>query len=692
MRHIPGAKAQFYGGRDVRAEARIYPRTPATAIATASATTGLLAVMLLAAVIPCATAQTAASPQRPQDPRHYDATHAGEVVGLGPLWLFQEGDDPWWAAANFDDSKWPVVTAGRHLVDQGYPNANQIWYRTHVLVPADAGQLLLGVEAFYGSYEVFVNGTRIGGEGSLTGRGEARAGRMILFGIPKEAVRSGELIIAIHGVTATAAYALATGAAGIVADTKIVIGGPAALTPQTFASYITSVTNEWIYLFLVLFVVIAVLTLYRALPEQKEYLFIAWCGAFSLVSCCSLLFGYFKLRLPASGVVYGIEIFTASVYAALMYEVVMQLVHRHPPAWMRVLQGLLVFDALLFELCFAGLVPLWVCVSSLAAVHIALDLALPVYLVREVHHGNRDAPVLLAFQLVSSVLQILYYSSYFLYKAHLVTAPYNLPPPLHVGRYSFPSPTITTLYFWGTLLVIVMLRTIRLAREKAEIAAEVEAARTVQQMLIPVVPPVTPGFVVESVYLPARQVGGDFYLVAPSKDGSLLIVTGDVSGKGLQAAMVVSTILGALRNESSRSPTTVLANLNQVLLGQVRGFVTCIAALIAPDGRITLANAGNPAPYLNGRELAVCACLPLGIIAGIAYDETGGHLALGDNLTFVSDGVVEATAPVTRELFGFERTQAISSQAANAIAEAARAFAMGAPQADDITILTVVRV
>jgi serine phosphatase RsbU (regulator of sigma subunit) len=135
----------------------------------------------------------------------------------------------------------------------------------------------------------------------------------------------------------------------------------------------------------------------------------------------------------------------------------------------------------------------------------------------------------------------------------------------------------------------------------------------------------------------------------------------------------------------------VLANLNQVLLGQVRGFVTCTAALIAPDGRITLANAGNPAPYLNGRELAVSAGLPLGMVAGIGYDETAGQLAPGEILTFISDGVVEATAPVTRELFGFERTQAISRQAANTIAEAARAFGVGAPQADDITVLTVAR-
>jgi serine phosphatase RsbU (regulator of sigma subunit) len=80
------------------------------------------------------------------------------------------------------------------------------------------------------------------------------------------------------------------------------------------------------------------------------------------------------------------------------------------------------------------------------------------------------------------------------------------------------------------------------------------------------------------------------------------------------------------------------------------------------------------------------------MVAAIEYEETVALLSQGDLLTFVSDGVVEATAPITRELFGFDRTQAISRQAANAIAEAARAFGTGAPQADDITVLTVARV
>jgi hypothetical protein len=649
----------------------------------------LLAVLLLATVTPCASAQTAAELQHPQDPRHYDATRTGEVVDLGPLWLFQEGDDPAFAAKDFDDSKWPVITTNKSMASQGYRDLNQIWYRVHMHVRPDSGPLVLGITAFGGSYEIFVNGVRIGGQGSVAGRGEFRVSTLILFGIPKEAVRSGELTIALH--RAVGATARATESSGAAAGYgRIMIGGPVALAPLTFESYIRHVWLDWVDLVLISFVVFVVLALYRVLPDQKEYLIIALCGGFQLLSVCAT-FIHVRLLLSFSGMVYGVGVFANAAFLALQVEVVLRLVGLRPARWIRALQGVLILSAPLTELSYAGITPVWVQHTLTSPALIVLYLAVPVYLFREMRRGNRDAPVLFAFQIVFSATGLLNEAGYYLAKAQVVTMFNQNLIRFDVGQFTIVGSDIATIYFWVTLLVILVLRTVRIARERAEIAAEVEAARTVQQMLIPAVPPVTPGFAVESVYLPARQVGGDFFLVVPSGDGSLLIVTGDVSGKGLQAAMVVSTILGALRNESSRSPATVLANLNQVLLGQVRGFVTCTAALIAPDGRIALANAGNPAPYLNGRELAVSAGLPLGMVAGIGYEETAGQLAPGEILTFISDGVVEATAPVTREMFGFERTQAISRQAANAIAEAARAFGVGAPQADDITVLTVAR-
>jgi serine phosphatase RsbU (regulator of sigma subunit) len=195
-----------------------------------------------------------------------------------------------------------------------------------------------------------------------------------------------------------------------------------------------------------------------------------------------------------------------------------------------------------------------------------------------------------------------------------------------------------------------------------------------------------PGFRIESAYVPARNVGGDFFRVLPEADGGVLVVVGDVSGKGLKAAMTVSAIMGALHDYSSIRPAEVLAHLNRVLYGRVGGFVTCCAAFIAMDGTMTLANAGNPAPYCNGEEIAVEPGLPLGILGEASYEETRYQIAPGDRLTFVSDGVVEATNP-QGELYGFGRTQAISTQPAHTIAEAVKRFG----QEDDITVLTLTR-
>ena len=148
--------------------------------------------------------------------------------------------------------------------------------------------------------------------------------------------------------------------------------------------------------------------------------------------------------------------------------------------------------------------------------------------------------------------------------------------------------------------------------------------------------------------------------------------------------MTVGAIIGALRGCPVRKPAAVLAHLNLVLHGQITGFVTCTAALIAVDGNMTIANAGNLPPYRNGQELDVDSGLPLGIAPDASYSESTFQLNPNDRLTFVSDGVVEATNE-RRELFGFHRTQAISTHSANAIAEAAKQFG----QQDDITVLTL---
>lgn len=232
-------------------------------------------------------------------------------------------------------------------------------------------------------------------------------------------------------------------------------------------------------------------------------------------------------------------------------------------------------------------------------------------------------------------------------------------------------------------------RHIRVNTEKAVLEAEMAAAREVQDVILPESGEFFPGYRVESVYRPAQQVGGDFFQILPVGNAGLLIVVGDVAGKGLPAAMLVSMLVGSIRvvAEDSHDPVLILRKLQDRLMGRTRGgFCTALAACIDDNGLVTIANAGHLSPYLDGREIELQGAFPLGIVSGAQYEATSFRLRPGSRLTFYSDGVVEAMNE-KGELFGFDRAKAISIEPASAIVEAAVKFG----QSDDITVVTVER-
>jgi serine phosphatase RsbU (regulator of sigma subunit) len=249
--------------------------------------------------------------------------------------------------------------------------------------------------------------------------------------------------------------------------------------------------------------------------------------------------------------------------------------------------------------------------------------------------------------------------------------------------------SVATILSLAIITVLLLRRFLRGQHEREQFRMEMEQARQVQQMLIPEALPNIPGLTLESEYRPAQQVGGDFFqILAHPSDGSVLIVVGDVAGHGLQAAMLVSLLVGSIRNQSETSfdPLSLLQSLNRRLLGRGQANATCLALRIAPDGSVTLANAGHLPPYVNGKEMSMQGALPLGTAPGTEFAVMKFQLQPGERLTFVSDGVVEATNE-NRELFGFARTQEISEQSAIMIADMAQKFG----QEDDITVVSVVR-
>jgi hypothetical protein len=255
---------------------------------------------------------------------------------------------------------------------------------------------------------------------------------------------------------------------------------------------------------------------------------------------------------------------------------------------------------------------------------------------------------------------------------------------------------ITVSAIAGMLMVLVIgglvmrrfVRTqVRQEVARKAIAQDLEQAHQLQQRVLVPETLASPFFTVEAEYRPAQTVGGDFFQTLTRSDGSLLVVIGDVSGKGVSAAMLVAVLVGAIRNqvEYSFDPTAMLTMLNRRLLGRSGGhFATCLAAEILPDGTMRIANVGHLPPYRNGREMELEGSLPLGLSSDAAPSAQTFTLEPGDRITFLTDGVVEAMSPAS-ELFGFARAQQISGQPATSIAQQAQSFG----QNDDITVLSV---
>ncbi len=263
--------------------------------------------------------------------------------------------------------------------------------------------------------------------------------------------------------------------------------------------------------------------------------------------------------------------------------------------------------------------------------------------------------------------------------------PYHSPLTVMAGPIPIHFASIADLTGVLAIVIIIFGRFVRIQREQQRVNSELSAARSLQELMIPQEKVATPGFEVESVYCPANEVGGDFYHVQPMDDGGVLVVIGDVAGKGLKAAMSVSMIMGALRRTHEHSPARILESMNRVLTGN-DSFTTCLAAWFGADGSLVLASAGHLPPYLNSQEVAVPGGLPLGVLAEASYEEIRLYLHPGDRILLLSDGVVEARRP-TGELFGFDRVHNLSNQTAFTIADTARTFG----QQDDITVLTVRR-
>jgi serine phosphatase RsbU (regulator of sigma subunit) len=242
---------------------------------------------------------------------------------------------------------------------------------------------------------------------------------------------------------------------------------------------------------------------------------------------------------------------------------------------------------------------------------------------------------------------------------------------------------------------------------RQSIEQELRLARSIQQASLPQEVPTLEGWKITPFYQPAREVGGDFYDFHLLSGGRLGLVVGDATGKGVPAALVMSTTCGMLRAVSqaldSSLPGEMLQRVNEALVPSIPAnmFVTCFYAILDPEsGSLRYANAGHDVPYLhrNGAAEELRARgMPLGLMPAMSYEEQEIVLDAGEAALFYSDGLVEAHHP-NGEMFGFPRLRALIAEYAQkeslgeALLEELYSFVgEGWKQEDDITLLTLRR-
>jgi len=642
-------------------------------------------------------------------------SHWAEQVVLGSSsveltgpWKFHKGDNPGWAQADFNDSGWTSVDltppAGSYdpflgssgfmpgwtaLGNFGY--SGYAWYRLKVNVEYDAGVSEGGLaikmpDDVDDAYQVFVNGQVIGELGHFGKRGVTTYLTLPrTFALPK-GIKSGQIAIAIR-VWMDPSTPLTNPDAGGLHGPPVL--GQAASIDRMLQLDWDNVNHSELSKFLELAVLLLAITVAGVLfwLDRKEKAYV-WLG----LTCCGIslhllvhLIGSYTALIPAwlsfllldavltPGVIalwivfwaywfrmgrmprlhrmtWGFTLLLALNMALLRAPLFGQVI---PVRWVVFLAPLTV----IFKLLLGGLL-LWVAWEGMRKDHTGAGLAMPA----------------VALVIVS------------LYQQELIV--------LHVPLNFFPFgmavgiSQIAVVVSLNIITVLLMRRFLQGLKLRQQWEAEIDQARQIQQLLIPEAIPSIPGFLLETEYKPAQKVGGDFFQILLDGQGGVLILLGDVTGKGLQAGMQVALIVGAIRTtvETSYDPHVVLESLNRRLCGRGQSYATCVAVHICADGKATISNAGHLPPYLNGKEMTLPGNLPLGLNDTITYDQTTIQLQQKDRLMMITDGVIEAKN-AKNELFGFNRARSISHLPAAFVVKAAEIFG----QEDDITVLSVAR-
>ncbi len=607
-------------------------------------------------------------------------------------WRFHPGDDPRYADPSFDDSSWPLLTADKPWDRQGYKGLTGFgWYRIHIKVPPNQ-PLTFVSGVVYNNCEVFADGKKIAQWGRMGPHPRPIYPHDLWSVVAPLPAHGGEVVIAVRIWAWFRTAAFQGGGFSGQDHLPVLLGSPEAIVPAVAlrkSEKLVQTSAESILGILYVIAGLLALILYMKERESVEYL---WFAIFAVTTGLHPLF-YLAVStwIPTLGIWFDcgehlLEQIPGLVLIPFFFRFIGQPMTRIA-RWVLLIQSAEIVVSQLQSFLFFLSWKQWHLLTSFTN---AILFTTIVWLVVAHWRRSRSVRRLALPMILLGVANLIEEASFVPFAMGLT----GKLPPVFLHPVLFTQLDLAKLIFLGAMAFVLVERFAETHLERTRLGTEFEAARTVQQVLIPDKLPAIAGLAIESAYHPAQEVGGDFFQVLPLGDGAAFIVLGDVSGHGLKSAMTVSLIVGTLRTyaEFYRSPAKLLSGINRQLHGRGDGFATCIAMFIDAGGEVTLANAAHPNPYLNGQEFPTDSNLPLGILLDLDYAETRLHLAVGDRLTLLTDGVIEATNPATRELFGFTRTAHISTHSAQAIADEAQYFGAGGPQADDISVLTVVRV
>jgi hypothetical protein len=633
-------------------------------------------LILVAAALPAARAQS------------FDASRWSEgVITIDAPWRFHTGDDPRWASPDFDDSSWQLLKSGQTWTNQGYSGYSGFaWYRLRLQLPNVKHPLGINVGQILSSAEIYADGQLIGTIGIMRPKPDwSTHVSANAFSLPA-ASNGREVEIAVRVWKSPVATSYSGGGftrVPVVGSLSLIQSSRRVAFDNLLGTYFSALILDLLCFVLGWFS----LGLFLFDRRNSEYAWFAvWAVGVVIIDAVRIL-----SRVTEGSATFNvgfIPLFTLLFnFAELIFLWGFLKARRD---WMLLLAALLdAAGAIGYAIGFHNVLSLPVSQLLLAVFNGLFFIVIIARVLLSLREGNRDArlliiPVcLMAFgDVTGGIRQTIYY-------AGLSSRPVSPFVFWTNGVVVIDWNDIFELLYFVSITVALLLRFTRSAHEERRLSTELASAREVQSRLVPAVLPTLKAGRLESAYLPATEVGGDFYQVLPQPNGANLIVIGDVSGKGLKAAMTGTLVLGALRTlaQEDLAPAKILYRLNnQLATSPDGGFITCLCAQIMPDGSINIANAGHLAPYCRGEEIPCDSGFPLGIAPNSHYTESCLQLTPGETLTFLSDGVVEARDP-DGELYGFDRVRALSARPAQEIARTAQAFG----QEDDITVLTFTR-